>query len=258
MVGKATKLTVTDRSHKMKAVELFIIMGLLSSIFGCKKKMKSNKQESPIENLEYAISHSGLWVWWASDSSKYIQLEFDWTMLLLSKPTKEKHPTNKLSLQFISPVSFIVLTKKESKLPDNWLTLFHEDKIKPFRIDNEYFSFNSAHIKKIIQLSDSSKVVLGNDYEDIEDIENKVQLGFWAGKIGLVVVADSMKIFSNSGEIDLNDIPRLLDKWWKYWKKYWNVVDTDKKLPYDPLCEINIPLTQKNMKILIDNIEKNE
>jgi hypothetical protein len=219
------------------------------------KKMK-NEKKIPIETLEYAISDVGLWTWWATDSLKYIQLEFDRTMLLLSEPTEEQPPSNRLAIQFKSPLSAIILTKKDSKLPTNWLTLFHEDKLEPFQIDYEYFSFDPTRIDEIMQLCDSSKVIFGASYEDITDLNNKVKLGFWAGEIGLVVVADTMKMVSHSGEIKLNEIQDLHSKWWKYWGKYWEVIDSDKKLPYDPLCEITIPATKQNMKKIKENIDK--
>lgn len=230
-------------------------MGLLSSIFGCKDRTK-NEQKSPMETLEYAISDVGLWTWWATDSTKYVQLEFDRTMLLLSESTNEKPPSNKLAIQFKSPISAVVLTKKESKLPDDWLTLFHEDKLEPFQIDYEHFSFDSKQIKEIMELSDASQIILGDNYENIVDIEKKVQLGFWAEEIGLIVVADSMKIVSHSGEIELNEIPDLHNKWWDYWKNYWALIDTDNKLPYDPLCEITIPATKQNMEKIKENLKK--
>lgn len=239
----------------MKTLQLIITMGLLGSIFGCKDKTKS-EQKSPIGILEYAISDVGLWTWWATDSTKYVQLEFDRTMLLLSEPTNEKAASNKLAIQFKSPVSVTILTKKESKLPNDWLTLFNEDKLEPFQIDYEFFSFDSKRIKEIMQLSDESQTIMGDKYANVSDIENKNQLGFWAGEIGLVVVSDTMKIVSHSGEIELNMIPDLHDKWWKYWKNYWDLIDTDKRLPYDPLCEITIPATKQNMEKIKENIDK--
>jgi len=232
-------------------------MGFLSSIFGCKTSTTDNETEkTPLHTLEYAISDVGIWTWWATDSTKYVQLEFDRTMLLLSEATNEKPPSNKLAIQFKSPITAIIMTKKESKLPDNWLSLFNEDKLEPFQVDYEYFSFDSKQIKEMMELSDDSHTIFGDNYENIADIEEKVQLGFWAGEIGLVVVADSMKIVSHLGEIELNKIPDLHKKWWEYWKNYWDLIDSDNKLPYDPLCEITIPATKQNMEKIKENINK--
>jgi hypothetical protein len=75
-------------------------------------------------------------------------------------------------------------------------------------------------------------------------------------EVGIVIVADKMKIVSHSGEIELSKIPELHQKWWDYWKKYWEVKDSNSPLPYDPLCEITIPATNENMQKIKENIDK--
>ena len=65
-----------------------------------------------------------------------------------------------------------------------------------------------------------------------------------------------MKIVAHSGQIELNKIPEFHQKWWDYWKKYWDLKDTKSPLPYDPLCEITIPTTKENIEKVKSNLDK--
>src|SRR5262249_17729729 len=152
----------------------------------------------------------------------------------------------KLALRFINPKSVTLLYKKESRLPKNWLDLFEKDKLQPFSVDYEHFSFDSDRVRKIFLTADSTETIIGENYSD--NLNGVCTLGFWAGEVGIVIVADSMKIVSHSGQIELQKIPELHQKWWEYWKNYWDMKETKSPLPYDPLCEITIPLTEENFE----------
>jgi hypothetical protein len=66
-------------------------------------------------------------------------------------------------------------------------------------------------------------------------------LGFWAGQVGFVAVAESVALLSMQGEVDLASIPELHAKWWTYWKEYWARKDTADPMPRDYACEVCIP-----------------
>lgn len=236
-----------------------IIMGILSFLFGCSDKSESKSitqktgVKTPLQTLEYAISDIGIWTWWTTDTNKSVQIEFDRTMLFIEKEENKEQPSNKIALRFLNPISVTVLYKKENKLPNNWLELFENDKLEPFSVDYEYFSFEHNEIIEILKSADKTETIIGEKYTNSN---NKVELGFWAGEIGIIIVADTMKIFSHYGQIELEKIPELHKKWWDYWKKYWAIKDTKSAFQYDPLCEITIPSTNENMKKINENINK--
>ncbi len=211
-------------------------------------------KKTPTQTLAYAISDVGLWTWWTTDSTKSVQLEFDRAMLFIDNPENKVTPSNRLALRFVNPKSVTLLYKKESGLPKNWLELFEKDKLEPFSVDYEHFSFDREQVNKILTSADSSETVIGGNYKDYSN--GVSQLGFWAGEVGIVIVADSMKIVSHSGQIELANIPELHQKWWDYWKKYWDLKDTKSPLPYDPLCEITIPATKDNIEKVKSNLDK--
>jgi hypothetical protein len=66
-------------------------------------------------------------------------------------------------------------------------------------------------------------------------------LAFWAGDVGMAVSAESMMIINQTGEVSLDQVKELHDKWWKYWKQYWKLKDSKAALPYDYACENTIP-----------------
>ncbi|MCG6191537.1 hypothetical protein [Maribellus maritimus] len=219
------------------------------------KSDKVNKK-TPLEILAYAISDAGLWTWWAEKFPNTLQLEFNGTMLYFQPKSTNQPPPNQIALQFKEPKSVTVIRKKECSLSDNWLDDFHADKLEPFGINYEYFSFSTKEIKDIIEQADESKTIFGAKLNENELSNYNVRLGFWAGEVGLVVLADAMKIMSHDGEIQLNQIPEKHDKWWEYWRQYWAVIDTDKKMPYDPICEITIPATKENVDKMIEKLKE--
>ena len=56
-----------------------------------------------------------------------------------------------------------ILYKKESKLPKNWLDLFEKDKLEPFSVDYEHFSFDKEQVNKIFASADSTETIIGEN-----------------------------------------------------------------------------------------------
>ena len=227
-------------------------MGIFSMLFGCKNDNNKGKEKTPLETLEYAISDVGIWNWYVYNEGKSVQLEFDRAMLYFD--TETETPSNRLALRFVNPKSVTVLYNEENNLPENWLELFNKDKLEPFSIDYENFSFDKKEFAEMINLANKTETIIGQEYSQIQD--NKVQLGFWVGEVGLIILADEMHIVNHTGKIPLEKIPELHSKWWDYWKKYWELKDSSNEMPYDPLCEITIPATNENMKKVRENIDK--
>lgn len=196
--------------------------------------------QTPIQTLAYALSDVGNWTWINIEEAALVQLEFANAMVNMNTPEDGKAPSHRLALVFRQPVSVTILYSNDTQLPADWLQLFNEDKLEPFSIDYENFSFEKEKIQDILAAADRTETILGNSYTDHAD--NNCQLGFWTEEIGIVIVADSMDIYSHAGEITLDEIVACHQLWWEYWKKYWDVKDTPEALPYDALCEMTIPV----------------
>jgi hypothetical protein len=69
-------------------------------------------------------------------------------------------------------------------------------------------------------------------------VVGRKSLAFWAGDVGLIIIAEDMTIHNIYGEIKIQEIGTLVSEWWDYWKEYWNVKDTQKALPKDYACEV--------------------
>ena len=203
---------------------------------------QNEKEKSPTEILEYVISDVGLWTWCTDDLPSIYQIEFNRVMLYLVNMDKNQPPSHQIALRFINPVSISYLYKKNSSLPQDWLQRFKNDKLSPFNVDHDYLSFDKDEVMEIVKMSNKIENIYGIDFNSSEFMDSKVIFSFWAGEIGCLVAADDMKVISKDGEIKLDSIPELHDKWWIYWKSYWKVHETNKALPYDDLCEITIPV----------------
>jgi hypothetical protein len=68
-----------------------------------------------------------------------------------------------------------------------------------------------------------------------------IAFAFQAGRVGLFLAAEHVKLFSHSGEIQIEQVDRLCDDWWDYWHRYWDLKDTPNELPKDYACEVTIP-----------------
>lgn len=213
---------------------------LFNKIFGKQKKDEPQRETSPLEVLAYAISDVGLFTWYSAELPKYVQLEFNWAMLFFEPRDNNTPPSNQIALQFRKVKSVYTFKDSDSQLSDNWLDLLNEDKLEPFNVNYEFFSFDTNEIKKMSNSLGIKTKIYGEDLENLTE-NNSYKIGFKAGEIGMIICADEMKIMTHSGEIKLNSIPEIHNEWWKYWKKYWELMDSKNKLPYDSLCEITIP-----------------
>ena len=209
-------------------------------IFSKNDNSTDKQEKSPLEILSYAISDVGLFTWYTADLPKYAQLEFNRTMLYFEPKDDQTPPSNQIALQFGNVKSVYLFKDEESKLPNNWLDLLTEDRLDPFDVNYEYFSFDGYEIQKMISEFKNSEKIYGENFMTVNQDEN-FKIGFKAGEISIVIVAEKMRIMTHSGEVEFESIPEIHNKWWAYWRKYWEVIDSESQLPYDPICEITIP-----------------
>lgn len=219
----------------------------IKNIFSKKTNIGDKQEKSPLEILSYAISDGGLFTWYTAKLPKYAQLEFNRTMLYFEPKDDQSPPSNQIALQFGNVKSVNIFKDDESKLPNNWLDLLTEDKLDPFDVNYEYFSFDGNEIQKMISEFKNSEKIYGQNYISLNQDEN-FKIGFKAGEISIVIIAEKMRIMTHNGEVEFDLIPEIHNKWWSYWRKYWELIDSERKLPYDPICEITIPAGKFKIK----------
>lgn len=202
--------------------------------------------QNALKILEAAISDVGYWTWW-TEAEGVFQIEFSWVTIYVEPQQKDKPPSNGIALQFNKPI-FIALLQKtntEKPLPPDWFDKLAKDEIEPLNISDGYITLTEIDaLHRIWQESENTIYRIGNE-DEIRNTDNKAFIAFWAGPVGIVVIADSVKILSHSGEIRMGEIEERCLRWWDYWKEYWERRDTDDPMLYDVLCEITIPINEE-------------
>lgn len=212
---------------------------ILKALFGKSISKKHSGYSDNLSVLANAISDCGLWTWWDSDFPELFQIEFTRVMLYIEPKSIEVPPSNQIALRFLKPSSVILLKSEDFYLGNSWLTDFKDDKLEPFNIDYDNFTFNQNEVFDILNDAKNTEVLFSTELAG--KANNNISLGFWANEVGIVIKAEDIKIISHSGVIELDEISVRSKKWWDYWQEYWNKIDTPQKLPYDALCEITIP-----------------
>jgi hypothetical protein len=115
--------------------------------------------------------------------------------------------------------------------------------MKPFNLSPKDFTLSAVAPLEGMASGASRVDALVGDVASLKTIPPEAAiLGFWAGSIGLAVVAKSMGIFSHAGELSMEDAVAANQKWWAYWREYWQRKDTDNPMPEDYTCEVTIPV----------------
>lgn len=131
-------------------------------------------------------------------------------------------------------------------MPDEWFAKLGRDEIEPLLISNGSFTLtNTEQFRLICQSAYQREFIVGTE-RDLEGItEGQAFLAFWARNVGLAVVSESMEVVSHRGDMAFEDIKAKSIAWWEYWRRYWDQIHSDNSLPYDPLCEVTIPLKKE-------------
>ncbi|MCR5861980.1 hypothetical protein LRS05_07440 [Flavobacterium sp. J372] len=207
-------------------------------------KILGKNTEKDVDNLSIlanAISDVGLWTWWDATLPQVFQIEFNRTQLYFEASAPDKAPSNQIALRFNNVYTVTILKNDNFYLSKKWMEDFKADKLEPFAINHECFSFEPCEIIEYVKRATSTDIIFGTKIIEKEISGMPATLGFWAGEVGLVICADEMKIYTHSGQIPLSEIPTKNINWWNYWKEYWSKIDTNESLPYDAICEITIP-----------------
>jgi len=203
-----------------------------------------NFKRKHLDILQEAIGDVGYWNWWDEKLPEVFQLEFG-NVLLYSYPEPGKPPGILIALRFNDPVSinFINRNLDGFNLDYKWPYLFKNENVGPFSLTCETLCFNNLiSINGILNETETVQTHFGvkPDHKDFKFAN--IKMGFLAGPVGIIIAANDMRLFSQSGEIELNKIGDLYKKWWEYWDEYWKRKDTENPLPKDPICDVIFPV----------------
>jgi hypothetical protein len=198
-----------------------------------------------LEILESAISDVGHWSWWTERLPAVFQVEFCGVQLWLPPREDGQPPCGQIALRFFKPSTVAFLRRGDSSgasLADDWFEKLRADEIETFGIDNEAFTLTSPErANAILRDANTQLVYHGTIRELPADAPHGSYCAFWAGPVGLYLVAESMIVCSHAGDLALDQLKPMSRKWWDYWREYWDKINTDNPLPKDYACDVTIP-----------------
>jgi len=195
----------------------------------------------PLSTLAKAISEVGYWRWWTAKLPKAILFEFGGVQLYSRVTREDQPPQGVMALTFRKPKSICFLDFSK-ELPPDWSDSLQEDDIDPFVLDTEKFAFNdeeavSALLRKTLRVN----TLHGYPPQRGKLPEAPITLAFAAGKVGVLLAADSLEINTHQGKLSLDQVPKLHEKWLEYRKEYWQRKESGNPMPTDFACEATPP-----------------
>lgn len=191
--------------------------------------------EEDLVRLSKSIADVGYWCSWTdTDSPTSLQFDFGGVKLYLPPSEGDNSPSTQLAIRLLHP-SMLTFYHRNGNETD-WINQLKDDEIDPLDIEDKQFSL-STNLRFPESLNSYTAVEEKFFGPDIPDI----QLLFVAGDIAVRVLAQNVKLYCEQGEIALESIANLNDKWWSYWKEYWKVKDSPEAFPEDYTCEITQP-----------------
>lgn len=198
------------------------------------------KSKATKEILRKMISDTGYWQWWSIIEDD-VMVEFGGIQYYDETSKVKESRSGCLGICFFDNAFIIFLYN--NKTINDWVEKLYEDQIEAFSLDPEGFIFDDSEYA--IGLMDEYDRRSGNiDSKDEADykIKNaKHLLAGTCGDYGFIVGGDICKVTSKKGFLNDDDIKMSYDKWWEYWKDYWNKRGTEDAYEEDYACEVTIP-----------------
>lgn len=168
--------------------------------------------ETKLNQLAKSLSTTGQWTWWAAKFPVALQLEFDHAQLYFGERCEPLKPSNKVALAFYKPISVTFLQRGE--VEDNWAIKLSADMINGFHMTSEMSGFNDYLLfRKLLKEASQLDNSFGCEPLSKAFREANIQFGFWAGKVGVILAAESMRIFNLDGEIALDEVSKYAEDW---------------------------------------------
>jgi hypothetical protein len=199
---------------------------------------------SPLAILERAISDVGQWTWWTGDPANAVQLEFGGVQLWFAPIEQGQPPSGLVALRFPTPKAVVFMSRSDDPVLNShdWPTRFQADELGAFTVGYDEFTLTDAEAAwSFMEDAKHTIDLVGVRPQKTDFDDRNAWISFWAGPIGMVVVATEMEIVTHHGIVGIEEIERLSERWWEYWREYWDKKDSDSPLAYDYACEVTIP-----------------
>ena len=189
--------------------------------------------------LADAISEVGSWWCWDAEGDA-VQVELlDVLLYDESKQGREAHTTDVLAVRFRGHAFAVFLDDLDE---GGWHERFRDDDSILYPIDTYELAFDDAEDAGTL-LGDYRNRVPVKDFDGPGTLfAAKHLLYARCGEVGFIVGGDEMEVVGQKGEYTAEEIEAAAEKWWAYWKVYWELRGTKEALPEDYACEITIPV----------------
>ncbi len=194
-----------------------------------------------LDVLERAISDIGYWRWWTAGLPGVFQVEFGGVQLWNEPASANQAPSSVVALRFRQPSYVAFLTDEGSDLPGDWPAALQEDRLEAFGVAYEHFTLTSIDKAREITRSMRTTLILTGDPSALTATPSAF-LAFKGDEAGLVIAAESMTVLNHRGALTPEQVIDANQRWWTYWREYWDRMNTEAPMPYDTNCEIVIPL----------------
>jgi hypothetical protein len=190
--------------------------------------------------LADAISDVGSWWCWQVEGDT-VQVEFrDVQLYDESKPEREPHSTDVLAVRFRGHAFAVFLDNLDEV---GWHERFRDDDSILYPIESYAPAFDNAEGAESL-LDDYKNHVSINCVDPSETLSTAKHLLYArCGEVAFIVGGDKMVVIGNKGKYTTEEIKVSAEKWWAYWKTYWELRGTEAAYPTDYVCEITIPIS---------------
>lgn len=195
--------------------------------------------------LEDAISDVGNWRWWTADLPHTLQVEFGMVQLWSPPVEAGEKPSGLIALRFRRPlcVHFVTAREGSQELAPDWPELLHADALEPFNLSPGDVSFaDDALLREMLATAGRVETIFGPGPDASAIVAAPRWFALRSGAAGLVVAAEEVVAVSHEGECSPDEVLEKNRRWWSYWKDYWARREKANALPYDPACEVTIPM----------------
>lgn len=189
--------------------------------------------------LSDAISDVGSWRWWYVDDD-IVQLEFQ-DVQLYDYSTNEKETHSSIIALSFKDKSFALFLDNLDDQNKGWYKQLQNDEIEPFSLDGYELNFNDAQFVNEIIETYKNKITV-KDITDEAIVTSKYIMAGKCGEVAFVVGGDRLEVLNHQGKINMEDIEKAYQDWWKYWKDYWRLRKTKEAYEKDFACEVTIPI----------------
>jgi len=167
-----------------------------------------------LDQLANVISTQGQWTWWAAKFPVAIQFEFNQTSLYFGDRTPLA-PSTKIALAFYKPISVVFISK--GLVAPHWELKLGSDIIEHFDMTTGGCGFNNHSLfAKMISEITHQEIAYGCEFNTQILRNAPLKFGFWAGNVGVLLAAESMRLFNLEGEFPLDQIGRYAKAWEQY------------------------------------------